>query len=153
MFNDKIAIQRDGFSFFNGNLELKDILYSEYSNNKQTLMVFIQGVREILNVSFYDFVEMALLESLTTLKGRTDAIKKKYGFRKNIPIFINSDLIYFALPLENQLLFVNALQIQAINSHFAAQTEILFKDGNRLLVNNSCRLVKNRWRRALVMLQ
>ncbi len=70
---------------------LADILYLE-KNNRSTNIKY-PNFEEVINEPILKIIDNVCLLYLTTLKGRSDAIKQTYKIYKNIPIYISNEVI------------------------------------------------------------
>ncbi len=130
----------------------KSILYLLSSPFESDTYIYNSVNIEKVKAKPHDIFEQLCLDDLTTLKGRLDAIKKKYGMRKNIPIYLKPDLVFFRIPIDNHELYLNAwmiLNLRAENN----DTVIHFKNGTKLLINKNIRFLKRQWQRSLSIIK
>ena len=106
--------------------------------------------KENIYSTMEEYLNKVLLNQLTTLKGRLDAIKKLYGFRKLVPLYITNTLILF--PINNlkdyENIYINAVNIINIYKH-GSKTVIEFQGSTKLCVNKNCSQVIKYYQRAL----
>lgn len=130
----------------------KSILYLLSSLFESDTYIYNSVNMEKIKAKPHDIFEQLCLDDLTTLKGRLDAIKKKYGMRKNIPIYLKPDLVLFRISIDDHELYLNAwmiLNLRAEND----DTVIHFKNGTKLLVNKNIRFLKRQWQRSLSIIK
>ena len=72
-------------------MKYKEILYIK-QGNRETIIYTINKVMHISKTIENVFDEWCI-DTLSTYKGRLDAIKKKYHLKKQVPIYINNDLM------------------------------------------------------------
>ncbi len=126
----------------------KEILYIKQGNCET---IIYTGNKEIKLLEKIDKVfNKWCLDSLTTYKGRMDAIKQKYQLKKLVPIYINKDLMLF--PINNKKdvdnIYINILNILKIEKE-SDLTKILFKNDYVLYLNKSYKLVNNYYQKSL----
>jgi len=73
---------------------MNNINYIKAYSNK-----IIINNNEVINQNINTYLNNILIHQLTTVYGRVDAIKNLYGYKKLVPIYINSQLILF--PISN----------------------------------------------------
>ena len=86
----------------------------------------------IINKTFENYIDGLLINDLSTYQGRLNAIRKKYGFKKLIPIYINDLLCLF--PLENK---------RSINNIYINVNAVKFVDDNGCLYFYDNSLIKS----------
>ena len=69
-----------------------DILYLRKFYDK-TYIKKIDSIEFVVDEDICELFDNYLLKQLTTLKGRLDAIKKVYHINKNIPVFLDNNLV------------------------------------------------------------
>lgn len=126
-----------------------DILYI-YQLDEHLVIETING-QEVFKDTFEQFMMPYCLAYLTTLKGRLDAIKIKYHWRKQVPLFIDSELVLFPIANQKDLnnIYINAYNIKRISSIDVQKSQIFFKNGHTLLVSKSAKMVEKYYLRAL----
>lgn len=77
------------------------------------------------------YINNMLLNHFTTLEGRMNAIKSISNSNYNIPIYINSHLLFFKVQT-NPDIWVNLFHI-----HNISNKTLIFSNGNTLRVNRS----------------
>lgn len=97
-----------------------------------------------------NFLNQLLIDDLTTLKGRLKAIRIKYGMRKNIPIYLNNNLVFFRLIEDDKLIYINAMMVLRLTKD-GDNTVIYFKNDSKLLVKRKVRFIKSQWERSLLI--
>jgi hypothetical protein len=126
----------------------KDILYIK-QGNRETIIYTIKKeliVTENINKIF----DKWCLESLTTYKGRMEAIKRKYHLKKLVPIYINKDLMLF--PINNKKsvdnIYINVINVLNI-CDMKDKSKIIFKNQEYLIVNKKYQIINNYYLRCL----
>ena len=69
---------------------MKNINYIKAYTNK----IVINNIKTI-EMSIVDYLNLLLLKQLTTYQGRIDSIKKIYGIKKLVPIYIDPNINLF----------------------------------------------------------
>lgn len=88
------------------------------------------------------YLHTLCLQEYTTLKGRIEAVKEVFGFKYNIPIYINEKVIFVKIPQEEYNLWINVYNIVSINKVDQYNTRIVFTNNFSLIViMNKNRLV------------
>ncbi len=126
----------------------KEILYIKQGNCET---IIYTGNKEIKLLEKIDKVfNKWCLDSLTTYKGRMEAIKQKYQLKKLVPVYIDKDLMFF--PINNKKdvdnIYINVLNILKIEKENDL-TKILFKNDYVLYINKSYKLVNNYYQKSL----
>ena len=118
---------------------------------EKTKKIYINN-KEILNCSFVEYIEIILLDQLTTFDGRIRATKKKYNFYKLTPIFISHDICF--IPINNtkdfERVYINIytiIEMQKINK----KTLIKFVDGTSVIIKKEFNCILNNYKRALII--
>lgn len=99
-----------------------------------TIIVKEDGEKEIKK-KFIEYVDDLCLSSLSTLKGRKEALKKVFGYKYNVPLFVNNQTILFKIRKENNL-YLNACSVKFVEKENDRVT-IIFKNGKVLVLNNN----------------
>ena len=104
----------------------------------------------ILHQTIEEYFDYLLLQQLTNLKGRIAATKKLYGYKKLVPIYINSSLVFF--PINNlkeyDNIYINARNIINIYKK-GSKTVIEFMGTDKLYVNKSYNQIIKYYNRSL----
>ena len=104
----------------------------------------------ILYQTIEEYFDYLLLQQLTNLKGRIAATKKLYGYKKLVPIYINSSLVFF--PINNlkeyDNIYINARNIINIYEK-GSKTVIEFMGTDKLYVNKSYNQIIKYYNRSL----
>lgn len=118
----------------------KDILYLE-KRFHQTYIKTNKDTKSI-NQKIDDLFDEYLLNHLTTLKGRLDAIKKVYHINKNIPVYLDYNLIFIQIFNKKQTnnIYINICRIiDMIKDN--EDTIIVFDDGSKLKIKKPFHLI------------
>ncbi|HEY8395746.1 MAG TPA: competence protein ComK [Bacilli bacterium] len=91
--------------------------------------------------------EQLCLQELTTLKGRIDAVKKLFDYKYNVPVFVNSDLLFFKVR-DEKIYWINFVQISSIIKTKIG-TDFAFKDGTLLKTKANYRSSLNAYKKTL----
>lgn len=126
----------------------KEILYIKQGNCET---IIYTSSKEIKLLEKIDKVfNKWCLDSLTTYKGRMEAIKQKYQLKKLVPIYINKDLMLF--PVNNKKdvdnIYINVLSILKIEEENNL-TKIIFKNNDFVYLTKSYKLVNNYYKKCL----
>lgn len=94
-----------------------------------TVQVSAKGIKEYGFPVKKIFEELCLRE-LTTLEGRIDAVRKLYGYKYNVPVYVNEEMLFFKI-CGNKIHWLNFSQVASIikTKH---GTDFVFKDGTVL---------------------
>jgi hypothetical protein len=84
-------------------MKYKEILYIK-QGNRETIIYTINNIIHISKTIENVFDDWCI-DTLSTYKGRLEAIKKKYHLKKQVPIYINSDLMIFPIKNNSKYLF------------------------------------------------
>ncbi|HOA78186.1 MAG: hypothetical protein WBL47_07050 [Bacilli bacterium] len=90
-----------------------------------------------------------LLRELTTLKGRLDALKELFSFSYNVPVYINSGMIFFKVFGKDKI-WVNGANVLDIKNR-GNQGIIIFKCGILLETGKNFRALKNAYNKILLI--
>ena len=104
--------------------------------NRSLEVTYINGLSEIIYKTLETFFNDLLLDSLTTYKGRINAIKNKYHYKKCVPIYITSNCCFIPTTKLDDIdnLFINVYAIlNIINQN--DKTKIIFKDNTSIIIN------------------
>ncbi len=127
----------------------KDILYLKKNNH----ITIIKGSfkKEVkINKDIYDLFDEYLLSHLTTLKGRLDAIKKVYHISKNIPVYLDYNLVFIQIFNKKQThnIYINICRIiDMIKDN--DNTIIVFDDGSKLEIDKPYHILKKYYNNSL----
>lgn len=119
------------------------IKYIEILSNK-TIKIYKTKEVEVLNLSFEKYLNVLLLKDLTTFNGRIEAIKKKYKYKKLVPIYIDDTLCF--IPVEN--IEYNSIYINAYSIYKITYQKIIFIDGSSLSIYKNLKTISNNINRA-----
>lgn len=113
--------------------------------------IYINNKIKIKN-TFKKYIEDILLEQLTTYKGRIDAIKKIYGYKKLTPIYINEQICF--IPLNSlkdyEQVYINIYQVKYFKK-INYQTEVKFLDNTEIIINKLYNNIYNNYKRGLII--
>lgn len=116
---------------------MKILYYIE--KDKHTIIVTTTKKFKI-NISFKKVINKLCLDNLSTLEGRMEAVKEKFAFKYNIPIYINNDIILMKVKLKHNY-WINICSIKEIYKN-SNKTDILFTEGIILSIDKKYELVK-----------
>ena len=119
------------------------IKYIEILSNK-TIKIYKTTEVEVLNLSFEKYLNVLLLKDLTTFNGRIEAIKKKYKYKKLVPIYIDDTMCF--IPVEN--IEYNSIYINAYSIYKITYQKIIFIDGSSLSIYKNLKTISNNINRA-----
>ena len=89
--------------------------------------------KKTVNMTLEKYIDYLLINDLSTYSGRMKSIRKRYGYRKLVPIYINDNLCL--IPLENKKslenIYLNIYEINVIEETGC----IIFNNGDSLLIN------------------
>ncbi len=104
---------------------------------------------KIVDQTLNKYLNRILIDDLTTLKGRMDAVKNKYQFKKLIPLYINETLCL--MPIDNKKSINNIyINIKSIN-FIKDSTTIVFYNGEELKINIKKSLITKYIERAFLI--
>ncbi len=127
----------------------KDILYLK-KNNHITIIKESFKKEVKINKDIYDLFDEYLLSHLTTLKGRLDAIKKVYHINKNIPVYLDYNLVFIQIFNKKQThnIYINICRIiDMIKDN--DNTIIVFDDGSKLEIDKPYHILKKYYNNSL----
>ena len=113
-------------------LDSRDFKYSE--------AVIKQGIDKYLNCE--------CLKEYSTLQGRIEAIKIKFGFKYNVPIYINKDIILLKVNTNEGIYYLNILSIVEFEA-YDDEVVITFMNEHKLNLRTSYRTFKLNYNKAL----
>lgn len=118
------------------------ILYIIESNNK--IKVVYDCYEKYLEKSGEVFLNELCLKELCTKSGRIEAVKKVFGYKYNVPIFVNQDNIFLKVKA-NKVAWINIISVGKIYKD-NDKVNIIFFSGKVLKVNtgykNFCKKFK-----------
>ena len=119
--------------------------------NENTSKVLEKNKKYLINDKSYNVMEDACNYFGSSYKGRVEGTKKMIGVNYKVPIIIeeSSDLIFFPLDnIENEKCIWISLKWfdKVVNTN--GKTYILFRNGTKILINNSKYSVENQVYRA-----
>ncbi len=127
----------------------KDILYLK-KNNHITIIKESFKKEVKINKDIYDLFDEYLLSHLTTLKGRLDAIKKVYHINKNIPVYLDYNLVFIQIFNKKQThnIYINICRIiDMIKDN--DNTIIVFDDGSKTIIDKPYHILKKYYNNSL----
>lgn len=94
--------------------------------------------------------EKYLLNQLTTLKGRLDATKKVYRINKNIPVFLDNNLVFIQIfnKKQHNNIYVNVHNIIDMIKD-KENTIIIFEDETKLVIDKPLHIIKQYYKKSL----
>lgn len=127
------------------NVVMMNINYIKAYTNK----IVINNIKTI-EMSIVDYLDLLLLKQLTTYQGRIDSIKKIYGIKKLVPIYIDPNInlfpVYNLKDYEN--IYINVVNILKVKKHKNSSL-ICFKGGDELLIDKNITILNKYIKRAL----
>lgn len=125
------------------------ILYLE-KGNRSTIIHYANNIVEEQPYNIDSYLNVLCLNELTTLEGRIKALKYKFNLIKNVPIYINPNLVLFsikcAITIDN--IYVNSIYIKSISKQ-DKKCQIVFYDNNELIVNSTYITLKNKYEKCI----
>ena len=125
------------------------ILYLEKCN-RSTIIHYANNIVEEQPHNIDSYLNILCLNELTTLEGRIKALKYKFNLIKNVPIYINPNLVLFsikcAITIDN--IYVNSIYIKSISKQ-DKKCQIVFYDNNELIVNSTYITLKNKYEKCI----
>lgn len=111
---------------------MNNLLYLK-ENSYQTLLYYTD--EQIIKEDDYkNFLHTLCLKEYTTLKGRIEAIKELFGFKYNVPIYINDKIILVKIPEGEYNIWINVYNIVSISEVDQYSTNIVFVNNSSLVV-------------------
>ena len=98
---------------------------------------------QVIFKTFKGYINGLCIDSFSTLKGRTQAIKKQLNIKYNVPVFINEKNILFKVKQNDMNYYINYYEILDIDKQ-KEKTVIVFKDLEVLRLDISKRIIKSR---------
>lgn len=126
-----------------------DILYLRKFYDK-TYIKKIDSCEFVINQDICELFDNYLLNQLTTLKGRLDAIKKVYHINKNIPVFLDNNLVFIQTfnKKQHENIYINVHRIIDMIKD-KENTIIIFEDESKLLVEKPLHIIKKYYNNSL----
>jgi hypothetical protein len=126
-----------------------DILYLRKFYDK-TYIKKIDSNEFIINQDICELFDNYLLNQLTTLNGRLDAIKKVYHINKNIPVFLDNNLVFIQTfnKKQHENIYINVHRIIDMIKD-KENTIIIFEDESKLLVEKPLHIIKKYYNNSL----
>ncbi len=89
-----------------------------------------RGQTRTLKVGIRQFFGKMLLREHTTYEGRIQALKKRYGLKNNVPIYIDEDHCFYTTKnlREYDSVCINYHSVLSVREKSNKETEIVFKD-------------------------
>lgn len=124
---------------------MNNINYIKAYSNK-----IIINDNEVINQNINIYLNNILIHQLTTVYGRVDAIKNLYGYKKLVPIYINSQLILFPILnlKEYENIYINACNIIRITKN-KSNTIIEFIGNKKIYIKKSYLQINKYYQRAI----
>lgn len=123
-------------------MKYKEILYIK-QGNRETIIYTTNNIIHISKTIENVFDEWCI-DTLSTYKGRLDAIKKKYHLKKQVPIYINTDLMIFPIKNKKDIdnIYINALNILNIDADINGFTVIKFINNELLKIEKEHKIIE-----------
>lgn len=139
--------------FYQGNMKYKEILYIK-QGNRETIIYTLNKVVHISKTIESVFDDWCI-ETLSTYKGRIEAIKKKYHLKKQVPIYINKEVMLF--PIKNKKdfdnVYINALNILMIDEDKNGFSKINFINDKHLIIEKEYKTIQKYYEKAISIYQ
>lgn len=121
----------------------QDILYLKKSN-RSTFIKYINQSEMTVNILMDNLLNDYLLQDLTTLKGRIDAISKVYHIFKHIPIYLKDNIVLIQTNNKKEIdnIYINSYNIIDMVKDSNQTTKVVFIDGSQMIVNRPYHLLK-----------
>ena len=115
----------------------------------QKLIVNINGLDRSLTTKIDHFFNELLINELTDVQGRINAVKDKYQYNKLVPIYINDDICFIPIyPKDDAYnIYINIKHI-AIVKKVQQKTLIVFLDQSVILLNKKRDILMKHIKRA-----
>ncbi len=124
----------------------EEILYIKLGN-RESIIYTLNGIVHI-NKTIDNLFNEWCLEELTTYKGRMEALRIKYRFKKLVPVYINKKITLFPLFDKKDL---NNVYINYINVLFVEKqgqnTIIEFINHEQLIVEKNYQIINKYYKR------
>lgn len=126
-----------------------DIIYLKKYYD-QILINYINNVEYVVNKKIDDLFDEMLLHHLTTYKGRIEATKKIYHISKNIPIYIDYNLVFIQIFNKKQYnnIYINICRIIDMIKD-GEDTIIVFDDGSTIRIAKPYHLLEKYYNNSL----
>ena len=112
--------------------------------NKNKLILYNKNKKEIIENTFNDYINRILSKDLTTINGRLDAVKNKYGYKKLTPLFIDDYLCFIPIEkIKENIIYINVFNVVEVN-----ENKIVFLDGQNLKIYKNSKSILNNIKRA-----
>ncbi len=123
-------------------MKYKEILYIK-QGNRETIIYTTNNIIHISKTIENVFDEWCI-DTLSTYKGRLDAIKKKYHLKKQVPVYINTDLMIFPIKNKKDIdnIYINALNILNIDEDINGFTVIKFINNELLKIEKEHKIIE-----------
>ena len=134
-------------------MKYKEILYIK-QGNRETIIYTINNIIHISKTIENVFDDWCI-DTLSTYKGRLEAIKKKYHLKKQVPIYINSDLMIFPIKNKKDIdnIYINALNILNIDEDINGYTVIKFINNKLLKIKKEYKIIKKYFEKTMSIYQ
>ena len=139
--------------FYLGNMKYKEILYIKQGNRETIIYTTNKVIKKEINIEKL-FNEWCI-DTLSTYKGRLEAIKKKFHIKKQVPIYINKDLMLFPITNKKSIenIYINCLNILSIGENINGCTIINFVNKKDLIIEKESKLVSKYYYKAIDIYQ
>ena len=126
-----------------------DILYLKKFYDK-TYIKKINSSEFVVNIDICELFDNYLLSQLTTLNGRLDATKKVYHINKNIPVFLDNNLVFIQIfnKKQHENIYINVYKIIDMIKD-KEKTIIIFEDESRVIIDKPLHIIKKYYNNSL----
>lgn len=116
----------------------------------QTILCY-ECEERIVQSNYKKVVHNLCLQEYTSLSGRIEAVKEIFGFKYNIPIFINKKNILVKITQNEYNLWLNVYNIVGVKPIDELHTNILFVNNTFIIVEGSQKKVSSIIRKGLLV--
>lgn len=126
-----------------------DILYLKTTNHTTIIKKSLQNEFKV-DIDIYDLFDKYLLKYLTTYKGRVDATSKVYHIKKNIPVYLDYNLVFIQIFNKKQYnnIYINICKIIDMIKD-KDNTIIVFDDGSKIIIDKPYHILKKYYNNSL----
>ena len=116
---------------------------------QQKLIISESNELKIYKQKFNDYINKLLINDLTTIDGRINAIRNKYNIHKLTPIYINKNICLLPINSINSdiNIYINVFEVTQVIS-LNKGSEIVFSNQERIKINKSYNSLINRIKKA-----
>ena len=134
-------------------MKYKEILYIK-QGNRETIIYTINKVFK-QEVSIDKLLDDWCIDTLSTYKGRLEATKRKYNIKKQVPIYINKDLMLFPITNKKSIenIYINCLNILSIDKNINDCTVINFVNKQQLIIEKEFKFIIKYYHKAIDIYQ